>query len=871
MQRVSSPSQVADVPAAPTHPSLDYRDSNGPMHAFPPQPHPHYAYYTDVALQGQPPSRGASPSPASTFNSQANSLFSVQSTESSAYTHHSSSVTSFHDGRDSDSPAPGCVPRPPSCGPQPPFHRSQSRAGGSSRPGSPLSRHMTSINGSRNHSKISGVSRPASRRAIRLGSANIDHISQQVLWETKARNSPPPRQGQVQSLEACLQEEQRTSYWVEYTAAPEHGAPEGTTPPSPDDVDESDEGARLSPEADQPPESPTSQSSQDITMTGFSDVDADSPESCDSGAAAPERSIRVLKSILDEEFGLRLGKAEPPEDMVDAVSRCMDNLSLSRHRYRQEGFIVPINTFHVPGDSHEQTTPPETTSRGSGGKLPIASKKRNADDPRRDEGDGPPGEDGKEEGERSSFGPNDPRSQKRAKVELYPCPFRKHNPIKFNIREWEYCARAPFKGKTELKKHIIRYHQQEQVSFKCDRCLTAFPSREELKTHLRRDPDKMCETRSDREASPYTATNEGVSSAVGERLRSRSEHLDWTGIWLAVFPGYDPSLIPEPVFEPAVELHEVSRSYNESHLELATMISDTLGHESERLNTSMLNIFDQFMNGVFQRAHVQAAAGVGSSFAFNRRHLQSPRDGLGPFLRTNSGTPSSSTTSSSTHPYALSRTERMSTSGSSNSSTPALPLRTSQSRGSNPSPLAWTQQGGAGGYYHSPYRQSENAQLLVPSLYPNHGIAPGSSAPSNSVAVPQFSALPAHVVGQYTPNSYGHGHGQYPVPGQQSNGWQDPQGVLGNMNPGIVGLSNSRGQIATPLDINPGLVSGNYGARCSGHLSAVDDTRVGYLNRGLPLNQVPQPPDAAAITASLGEMLARLDAPLDRRQVEGPR
>jgi len=56
----------------------------------------------------------------------------------------------------------------------------------------------------------------------------------------------------------------------------------------------------------------------------------------------------------------------------------------------------------------------------------------------------------------------------------------------------------------------------------------------------------MCETRSDGETSPYTATNEGVSSAVGERLRSRSEHLDWTGIWLAVFPGYDPSLIPEP-------------------------------------------------------------------------------------------------------------------------------------------------------------------------------------------------------------------------------------------------------------------------------------------------------------------------------------
>lgn len=298
------------------------------------------------------------------------------------------------------------------------------------------------------------------------------------------------------------------------------------------------------------------------------------------------------------------------------------------------------------------------------------------------------------------------------------------------------------------------------------------------------------------------------------------------------------------------------------------MISNTLGHESERLNASMLNIFHQFMNGVFQRAHVQAAAGVGSSFAFNRRYLQSSRDGLSPFLRTNSGTPSSSTTSSSTHPYTLSRTERMSTSGSSNSSTPASPLRTSQSRGSNPSPPAWTQQGGAGGYYHphSLYRQSENAQSQVPVVLPNHGIAPGLSAPSNSVAVPQFSALPAHVVGQYTPNSYG--HRQYQVPGQQSNGWQDPQGVFGN--PGIVGLQNSRGQIATPPDI-PVPVSGNYGAECSGHIPVVDGTRMRYPNRDLPLDQFPQTPDAAAITASLGEMLAQLDAPLDKRQVEGPR
>lgn len=33
----------------------------------------------------------------------------------------------------------------------------------------------------------------------------------------------------------------------------------------------------------------------------------------------------------------------------------------------------------------------------------------------------------------------------------YPCPFRKRDPRRFNIREWEYCAKAPFRNMTDLK------------------------------------------------------------------------------------------------------------------------------------------------------------------------------------------------------------------------------------------------------------------------------------------------------------------------------------------------------------------------------------------------------------------------------------
>jgi len=82
------------------------------------------------------------------------------------------------------------------------------------------------------------------------------------------------------------------------------------------------------------------------------------------------------------------------------------------------------------------------------------------------------------------------------------------------------------------------------------RCHTSFASQEELKVHARLDSDKMCEIRSDREGSPSVSKDETVSSKVGERLRSRAEHFNWEGIWLALFPNDHPNEIPKPGMSP---------------------------------------------------------------------------------------------------------------------------------------------------------------------------------------------------------------------------------------------------------------------------------------------------------------------------------
>jgi len=438
----------------PSGKPYDYRDNNIPPNSFPYYNHP--ALHADAAFPGQPPSRGASPSPAGTTQSLAtSSLFSTQSSASSTFTHPSSSGISFCDGGESSGSQSHALsnfrPQSPAGRPQSPFSRPTSRA--CPRPGSPLGRHQPSHNGSRAHQAFSGVSRPASRRG-RLGSTTLDHIPHQILLEMGSERLPFAgweEQEPLQSLEACLQEDLPTSPCGEQTNIVRCGAHLETTPARSKQVHGLDKAFEFHYEAEHSAGSPISQSSQDATMTGLSDADAESPKSFNGDEAQPERAIRVLRTILGEEFDLRLGISEPPKDMVEAVTECLDQISLSRQQHRCRGFIVPIASIPVSAD-----TPTETTSSSGGtdasGKSRVNGKKRAASGSGGGEEDGAPDEDGdREEGGAACFDPSGLGNRKKAKIELFPCPFRKRNPTKFNIREWEYCAKAPFRSITELK------------------------------------------------------------------------------------------------------------------------------------------------------------------------------------------------------------------------------------------------------------------------------------------------------------------------------------------------------------------------------------------------------------------------------------
>lgn len=87
------------------------------------------------------------------------------------------------------------------------------------------------------------------------------------------------------------------------------------------------------------------------------------------------------------------------------------------------------------------------------------------------------------------------------------------------------------------------------------RCHEEFSRREDHDAHLRQDPDKMCKARK-LERSPNAVEDETVSAVVGEKLRSRAEHFDWTSLWLVLFPGDKPENIPAPCGFPLPQTSE---------------------------------------------------------------------------------------------------------------------------------------------------------------------------------------------------------------------------------------------------------------------------------------------------------------------------
>ena len=152
-----------------------------------------------------------------------------------------------------------------------------------------------------------------------------------------------------------------------------------------------------------------------------------------------------------EEFDIRLGISEPSEDVVDAATMLLERISLSIREDHSRGFLVPIDSATgSTGTSGISTAAVQLASTTGSSNTASATRKRGATGMGDDDG-GEDLQDDDEEGGGASIGTTSPGTRKKSKVQQYPCPYRKRNPLRFNIREYEYCAKAPFKTFSDLK------------------------------------------------------------------------------------------------------------------------------------------------------------------------------------------------------------------------------------------------------------------------------------------------------------------------------------------------------------------------------------------------------------------------------------
>ncbi|KAK4454177.1 hypothetical protein QBC34DRAFT_433766 [Podospora aff. communis PSN243] len=159
-------------------------------------------------------------------------------------------------------------------------------------------------------------------------------------------------------------------------------------------------------------------------------------------------------------------------------------------------------------------------------------------------------------------------------VKHYPCPFRMRDPIRFNLRDYEYCWKSPFRSITELKKHLIKYHVEHTISFRCVRCNKRFDRVEDRERHMRQEP--RCSSVRDMSHPNEDQGGYEITPEVVDKLRSRAEHFDWTRLWYTLFPRDKPQDIPSPVFEPPVELTEFESEYQSTRPELRDRLSRAL-------------------------------------------------------------------------------------------------------------------------------------------------------------------------------------------------------------------------------------------------------------------------------------------------------
>ncbi|KAK4198655.1 hypothetical protein QBC40DRAFT_90097 [Triangularia verruculosa] len=353
-----------------------------------------------------------------------------------------------------------------------------------------------------------------------------------------------------------------------------------------------------------------------LTPDGFhSSTDENTPDSLseiEHGSAheVDDSSVQdFLDRALKHVFGVEICELSQGTAAAayQSVSYCLDELSYivrsgsQRSRASATPSVNAATRGHAGSNNlHIQAA---ADARGHGGASGGQSGRKNHSGTKKRLSEGLEGGEEEEEGD-GDDGDERQGGNKRQKVvdhshgQNYSCPFRKRNPIRFNVRDFQSCAVQSFPDIPQLKRHIKNFHRQNSIPpFMCPRCKEDMGSHMDLLAHSAVEIQFMCEVR---DVPSSLDPEDGITPQVEEVLNGRKANSkvdSWNTLWEVLFgTGHE---IPDHNFVPPTELEEVHAEFRKpsSCDELRRRVaSDFPLYDAELL----LGLFNEYVESVVE-------------------------------------------------------------------------------------------------------------------------------------------------------------------------------------------------------------------------------------------------------------------------------
>lgn len=176
------------------------------------------------------------------------------------------------------------------------------------------------------------------------------------------------------------------------------------------------------------------------------------PHTVDADPSAALTS-RIAASILREGYGVRGPKTTVPPKVQDAVQRCLHEVSTTVQKEHAPWALPQYRPRHSAAYPTDPDMQSRTSEQLSDHDAPGSRTRYGASSG--DEEDPFAYDNSKAPMYKNLYGFGKAGRGMRARLSdtsrPYSCPFRKRNPIMFNVRDHEHCAKRPFLGIQELK------------------------------------------------------------------------------------------------------------------------------------------------------------------------------------------------------------------------------------------------------------------------------------------------------------------------------------------------------------------------------------------------------------------------------------